>query len=127
MLVDAFPMGIDFERFSKDYSDCEDFTKAEKEILEIKQDARIILSIDRLDYTKGIPERIKAFDLFLSKYPEYQGKVKLYQIVAPSRVQVSTYEQLKREITELISEVKKIRNYHLMPIWYYFNHFHKKA
>ena len=37
MLVDAFPMGIDFDRFSKDYSECEDFTKAEKEILEIKQ------------------------------------------------------------------------------------------
>jgi trehalose 6-phosphate synthase/phosphatase len=128
VLVDAFPMGIDFERFSKGYSDCEDFTKAEKEILEIKQDARIILSIDRLDYTKGISERIKAFDLFLSKYPEYQGKVKLYQIVAPSRVQVSTYEQLKREITELISEVNgKYGTITWMPIWYYFKSFSQES
>ena len=64
----------------------------------------------------------------MSKYPEYQGKVKLYQIVAPSRVQVSTYEQLKREITELISEVNgKYGTISWMPIWYYFKSFSQES
>ena len=97
--ADVFPMGIDYDRFSKEY-DCESFQKEASEIAENTDGNKLILSIDRLDYSKGIPERIKAFDCFLEKYPQYIEKVRLHLIVAPSRVQVDTYEELRREITE---------------------------
>lgn len=119
--VDAFPMGIDYERFSH-LADTD-----EKEVQEIRESAkgmRMLLSIDRLDYTKGIPERIKAFGIFLENYPEYQGKVRLNLIVAPSRVEVDTYGELRRVITELVSEINgKYGTMGWMPIWFFFQSF----
>ena len=70
--VDAFPMGIDYDEFKSIASSPE----VEEEVKRIRKklgDRRIILSVDRLDYTKGIPLRLEAFDLFLDKYPEYVG------------------------------------------------------
>ena len=108
--VDAFPMGIDYARFSKEYDDPE-FQAEIKEIDRSLAGERMILSIDRLDYTKGIPGRIKAFGLFLEKYPEYQGKVRLTLIVAPSRTEVDTYDALRKEITDT-------RQRNQREIWY---------
>jgi Trehalose-6-phosphate synthase len=75
-------MGIDYERFANG-SGNQDFFSEVKEIYDSNEDVKNILAIDRLDYTKGIPERIKAFDLFLERYPEYIQKVRLTLIVAP--------------------------------------------
>lgn len=121
--VDAFPMGIDYERFSRDYSD-EEYLRWEAEILRAKEDTKIILSIDRLDYTKGIPERLKAYDIFLSRHPEYRGKVRLNMVVAPSRIEVLSYAHLRREIAELVSEINgKYGTIRWMPIWFLFQSF----
>ena len=121
--VDVFPMGIDYKYFSGAYDD----SLLRKEIGEIcasHQGTKIILSIDRLDYTKGIPERIRAFGRFLATYPEYREKVRLYLIVAPSRVEVDSYDALRREITERISEVNgRYGTVKWMPIWYFFQTF----
>lgn len=121
--VDAFPMGIDYDRFSK--IDSDQSCSAENRILsEADKDCKIVLSIDRLDYTKGIPGRIRAFRRFLHNYPEYREKVRLYLIVAPSRVEVETYERLLREITQKVSEVNgKYGTFNWMPIWFYFQSF----
>ncbi len=121
--VDAFPMGIDYDYFSKDYTDSL-FQKQSTEIEESIKDTKMILSIDRLDYTKGIPERIRAFAYFLEKYPEYLEKVRLNLIVAPSRVEIESYDELRREITELVSEINgKFGTFSWMPIWFFFQSF----
>ncbi|MPW24441.1 bifunctional alpha,alpha-trehalose-phosphate synthase (UDP-forming)/trehalose-phosphatase [Alkalibaculum sp. M08DMB] len=125
--VDAFPMGIDYDFFSKDYDDNQ-FQIEAKEIVDNIKGTAMILSIDRLDYTKGIPERIKAFSYFLQKYPEYIGKVRLNLIVAPSRVEVESYELLRREITELVSEINgKFGTFSWMPIWFFFQSFTQES
>lgn len=125
--VDAFPMGIDYDRFSMEYA-TEEFEKEVRQIADSTEGKRIILSIDRLDYTKGIPKRLRAFDEFLWRYPEYKGKVRFHLIVAPSRVAVDTYEALRSEIAELVSEINgKHGTVAWMPIWYYFQTFSQES
>ena len=100
--VDAFPMGIDYEKYSSASSQPEIQDEIEKVRYEIGN-RRLILSVDRLDYSKGIPLRIKAFHNFLENHPEYHERVQLILIAAPSRMHVPHYIELKREIDELVS------------------------
>ena len=65
-----------------------------------------ILGVDRLDYTKGIPERLLAYKYLLEKYPEHRGKVKLLQIAVPSRIDVLEYKGLKEEIEQLVGSIQ---------------------
>ncbi|RKZ26943.1 bifunctional alpha,alpha-trehalose-phosphate synthase (UDP-forming)/trehalose-phosphatase [bacterium] len=102
--VDSFPMGIDYEKFANAASD----PKVKKEIDKVCKtlgDYRIVLSIDRLDYTKGIPQRLEAFDLFLEKYPEFKEKVIFIMVAVPSRTKVEHYRLLKKEVDELIGKI----------------------
>jgi len=116
--VDAFPMGIDYER----YSGAEDNEDVKREIERIKKKVgsnRVILSVDRLDYTKGILIRLEAFDHFLKKNPNLRGKVVLILVAVPSRTGVESYMILKKELDELIG---KINGEHgtigWVPVWY---------
>lgn len=112
--VDAFPMGIDYHYFS---------SKTIDEV-NIPKDYKVILSVDRLDYTKGILERIKAYRAFLKRYPKYRGKVKLHLIVAPSRQSLPTYDELRRNIEKLVSETNgEFGSFDWMPIWYLYQSF----
>lgn len=125
--VDAFPMGIDYDRFSKEYTTPQ-FEQEVQQIADSTKGKKIILSIDRLDYTKGIPKRLRAFDEFLWRYPEHKGKVRFHLIVAPSRVAVDTYEALRSEIAEMVSEINgKHGTVAWMPIWYYFQTFSQES
>ncbi|MBI2369298.1 MAG: trehalose-6-phosphate synthase [Deltaproteobacteria bacterium] len=63
------------------------------------------LGVDRLDYTKGIRERLQALDLFFSKYPEYRGRFTFIQIAVPSRTRIEAYRRLRGEIEALIEEI----------------------
>ena len=116
--ADAFPMGIDYDRFAKGVED----PSVQREISRIRRKVRnykIILSVDRLDYTKGIPERLRAFDLFLTENPEYKEKVMLILVVVPSRIGVDHYASLKRQVDELVGEINgKHCSFGWMPIWY---------
>ncbi len=116
--VDAFPMGIDYDRFANALGD----SKVKSEIDRIRRKSKgckIILSIDRLDYTKGIPQRLKAFDLFLERYPEFREKVILILIAVPSRMGVEHYRTLKREVDELVGRINgKYGTINWIPIWY---------
>ena len=79
------------------------------------------MSIDRLDYTKGVINRIKAFDIFLSKYPEYSEKVRLVMLTVPSRSDVPEYKNLKKETDELVGRINgKYATVNWTPIWYYY-------
>lgn len=104
VLVDAFPMGIDYER----YRDAARTPagRAEAERIGVRTGVcKVVLSIDRLDYSKGIPDRLRAFDAFLERYPEWQGRVTLMCVAVPSREGVETYRQLKTEVDELVGSI----------------------
>lgn len=116
--VDSFPIGIEFNKW---YHAKED-PIVKREITRIKNkvgNRKIILSIDRLDYTKGIPLRLEAFEAFLSSYPEYREKVSIIMIVVPSRTGSEHYIMLKREIDELIGRINgRFGTIGWNPIWY---------
>jgi len=95
--VGVFPIGIDFEEFEKLARKAPPQPETERE--------RLVLGVDRLDYTKGIPERIRAFERLLELHPEHREKVALLQIAVPSRSEVLEYQTLKREIDELVGQV----------------------
>ena len=119
--VDSFPMGIDYGRFANAVNEPE----VKKEIEKIRKkvgDRKIILSIDRLDYTKGILQRLYSFDNFLEKYPKYKEKVILILVAVPSRTKVEHYRQLKKDMDELIGRINgKYGTIGWIPIWYIYN------
>jgi trehalose 6-phosphate synthase/phosphatase len=102
--VGAFPISIDFKEFSNMAA-----TKYVSDqawyVHEKFPDVKIILGVDRLDYTKGILERLQAFRNALLRYPELQERVVLVQVVVPSRREIPEYQQLKTEIERLVGEV----------------------
>ena len=80
---------------------------------------QVILGIDRIDYTKGIPERLRALDRLLSLHPEHIGKIRFVQVGAPSRTRIPSYQALGREIDELVAEINwKYAQGRWMPIIY---------
>jgi trehalose 6-phosphate synthase/phosphatase len=102
--VDAFPIGIDYQKFTAALDD--PATKKEIEILDNHyKDQRIILSVDRLDYSKGIPHRLRAFEAFLEQNPAYHKKVSLVIIAVPSRTEVQTYKDLRDQIEQTVSRI----------------------
>jgi trehalose 6-phosphate synthase len=69
------------------------------------QNRKLVLGVDRLDYTKGIPYRLRAFEWALKKYPELQSRIVLVQITLPSRTHVPEYQHMKSEIDEMIGRI----------------------
>lgn len=113
VFIDVFPMGIDYDKFrdkalevsSKPIQDRSKLHQDIDRFLLDAPDRKLILSIDRLDYSKGIPERIKAFRRFLTDHPEFKEKVSLVMLTVPSRVDVEQYQSLKSEIEELVGGI----------------------
>ncbi len=121
--VDSFPMGIDYDKFFHASSSKETLAKS-KDYKKILSPQKVILSIDRLDYSKGIKHRLNAFDLFLEKYPAYIGKVSLILIVVPSRAKVDKYQQLKEEIDTIVGRIEgKYSQMDWAPIHYFYRSF----
>ena len=102
--VEAFPISIDYQAFAEQTETAEVLERAQQ-IKNGSHGLRIAVGVDRLDYTKGIPERLKAFGRFLRQYPEFHRKVELIQIVVPSRENIPRYDQLKREVEQLVTHV----------------------
>ncbi len=102
--VDTFPMGIDYTKFHNALNDSETrrIIEGYKKML---WDSRIILSMDRLDYTKGILNRLQGYEMFLERNPDWHGRVVLICIVVPSRTGVEQYQQMKRQIDEIIGKI----------------------
>ena len=129
VVVNTFPMGIDYDKFHN--AATTHFQQKNREKSQLKkqlelhkkgdESGKLILSIDRLDYTKGVVNRIKAFDLFLTKYPEYQEKIRLVMLTVPSRADVPEYMRLKKETDELVGRINgKYATVNWTPIWYYY-------
>lgn len=121
--VDVFPMGIDYNRFAN--LEPEESTSEEiRHLQKLTERHQLIISIDRLDYSKGIPHRIRAFDLFLRRNPKYHGRVTLILVVVPSRSNVDQYRQLKEEIDELVGRINgQFGTFNWTPIRYYYRSF----
>ncbi|MGM0652594.1 MAG: bifunctional alpha,alpha-trehalose-phosphate synthase (UDP-forming)/trehalose-phosphatase [Bacillota bacterium] len=102
--VDTFPMGIDTNKFSSTASSPA-VVKEKGALGKRLKTKKVILSVDRLDFTKGIPERLKAFELFLDKHPQWHGKITYVMLCVPSRTKVREYQLLKSEIDELVGKI----------------------
>lgn len=127
--VDSFPMGIDYNKFHDAAKSHRKLCSEERSELQQKldehfestKDTKLILSIDRLDYTKGIPNRIRAFEYFLNKYPEFKEKVRLIMLSVPSRSDVPQYQLLKKETDELVGRINgEFSTVNWTPIWYFY-------
>ncbi|MDX1777786.1 MAG: trehalose-6-phosphate synthase [Thermodesulfobacteriota bacterium] len=116
--VGAFPISIDYEGFNQDASTKEVADEAWY-IHERLPERKLVLGIDRLDYTKGILERLEAFGLLLEKYPDLRGKINFIQVVVPSRTIVQEYQDMKRTIDETVGRINGQFTYQdWVPIFY---------
>ncbi|MGB0837368.1 MAG: bifunctional alpha,alpha-trehalose-phosphate synthase (UDP-forming)/trehalose-phosphatase [Flavobacteriaceae bacterium] len=128
VVVNTFPMGIDyakFESFALKHQAQKEEEKSElRKQLEIhknEQDALLILSIDRLDYTKGVVNRLEAFEQFLEQHPEYIGKARLIMLAVPSRSNVPQYQQLKNDTDQMVGRINgKFAQVNWTPVWYFY-------
>lgn len=128
-MVDVFPMGIDYNKFestalklkSLPQDKTSDFHQELEHYFSTSPDHKLILSIDRLDYTKGIPHRLRAFECFLEHCPEYREKVTLIILAVPSRGKVDHYQQLKQKVEELVGQINgKYATINYTPVRYFY-------
>ena len=121
--VDAFPMGINYTL----YNDTAILPQVQQKAKELKKSFgphKLILSVDRLDYSKGIIHRLKGFALFLEKHPEYKEKVSMALIIVPSRDKVDRYADLKTKIDETIGSINGIYStINWTPVYYFYHSF----
>jgi trehalose 6-phosphate synthase/phosphatase len=120
--IDQFPIGIDYQKFRQACTDekvvgiC---TALEEKFIGQK----VIFSVDRLDYTKGLGYRLDGFETFLNEFPQWREKVTFILNVIPSRDSIPTYNDMKRSIDEQISTINgKFSTLHWQPIMYRYNH-----
>ncbi|MCB2156471.1 trehalose-6-phosphate synthase [bacterium] len=102
--VGNWPISIDFDEFVET-AKSEEANQEAWYFHEHFPRMKLIMGLDRLDYTKGIPERFRAFERFLEKYPDMQGKVSLYQHLIPSRTHVPDYQDLKNLLDRLVGRI----------------------
>jgi trehalose 6-phosphate synthase/phosphatase len=118
--VGAFPMGINDEQFALLASDIDVRARAET----IRSEAhgrRIFLGVDRLDYTKGIPRRLLAFQRLLEREPGLRDRVRFIQVAVPSRIDVRAYHAFRKELDELIGRINgQFGTVDAVPIHYLF-------
>ncbi len=104
----TFPMGIDVEQFET-LSASDDTARAVTEMRTQAGEKRLLLGVDRLDYTKGIPRRLLSFERFLNRHAEWRDRVRFVQIAVPSRGGVEPYKAYRREVNELVGRINGAR------------------
>jgi trehalose 6-phosphate synthase/phosphatase len=102
--IGVFPIGIDFGAWARQAHGA-DITGKVAELRSLLPNRQLLLGIDRLDYTKGIPHRLQAFRHALARYPELHERVTLIQVVVPSREHIPRYNELKTRIERLVTEI----------------------
>ncbi len=119
--IGHFPISIDYHAFAKRAATRAVADQA-RNLRDRLPEGKLILSVDRLDYTKGILCRLAAFRHALARYPELRGRVSLLQIVVPSRVDVPEYQKLKTAIEERVGAINGewAEPGDWLPIWYVF-------
>ncbi|MEM6265789.1 MAG: trehalose-6-phosphate synthase, partial [Bacteroidota bacterium] len=118
--ADVFPMGIDYDKYAGKEAE-EGGSEEVQFIRNYGRNRKLILSIDRLDYSKGIPERMQAYEKFLERNPKYHGKVTLILVAVPSRSNVDQYQTLKEQVDEMNGRINgKFGTFNWIPIRYYY-------
>jgi trehalose 6-phosphate synthase len=113
--VCPFPISIDFEGIQQDLQSPEVREEAEAlERLLPRRPGVLAVGVDRLDYTKGIPERLQAIDLFLQQHPQYQGRFVYLGVAAPSRMDLPAYQELSGSLQ---AQVQTINARHATDTW----------
>ena len=102
--VEAHPIGIEVDRFKR-MSNSEHVKEKAETLRNRFGTEYIVIGIDRLDYTKGVISRLLAFEQFLEENPEYHGRVTFFQVATPSRTEVESYQELKREVDEAVGRI----------------------
>ena len=100
----AFPLGVDPQMFLK----LAESPRVIKEMEQIRSEnagRRLLLGVDRLDYIKGIPRRLLAFEELLKDHPSLRGQVRLVQVIVPSRTSVESYEKYRKQIDEMVGRI----------------------
>jgi trehalose 6-phosphate synthase len=117
--IGAFPISIDYNAFMRRAAAPEVAAKA-RELHTLLPKRKLVLGIDRLDYTKGITLRLRAFQSLLERYPDMRGRVSLLQVVVPSREDIPQYGRMKTEIEQLAGRINGefARPGGWVPVWY---------
>ncbi|KAK5662524.1 hypothetical protein OQA88_8436 [Cercophora sp. LCS_1] len=114
--VGAFPIGIDPEKFVEGLQK----PKVIDRIAALKrkfEGVKLIVGVDRLDYIKGVPQKLHAIEVFLTEHPEWIGKIVLVQVAVPSRQDVEEYQNLRAVVNELVGRINgKFGTIEFMPI-----------
>jgi len=119
-IVGSFPISIDFREFAQQAAS-EVVVNAARQLCEAIHNRKIVLGIDRLDYSKGIPEKLRAFRNALERFHEIHRKISLIQIMVPSREDIPEYRVLRAEIEGLVSEINgKFTTPGWIPVHYMF-------
>lgn len=103
--LDALPIGIAPEEYTKLLAEDETTARQHAEWAERYKGQKIILAVDRLDYTKGLPERLRCYAQLLRSSPELKEKIILIQIAVPTREGIDTYQDLRTEVNQLVGEI----------------------
>ncbi len=101
--VGVFPMGVDAKAVEATARSQE--VTAEVEALHGATEEQFLVGIDRLDYTKGIPRRLLAYERLLERHPELHGRVRLVQVAAPSRTRVDAYIDFRHQVDALVGRI----------------------
>jgi alpha,alpha-trehalose-phosphate synthase [UDP-forming] len=116
------PISIDFDEFVELATQSQVSTETQQ----IRRDAnvrRLVLGVDRLDYTKGIPERLQAFRDVLTRYPGLRQEISLIQVVVPSREEIPSYQKLKNQVKGLVAAINhQFGTPSWVPIRYQYGH-----
>ncbi len=117
--IGAFPISIDFGAIERQAALPEVANKA-SDLHRLLPGRKLLLGIDRLDYTKGIPHRVEAFANLLHRYPEMRERISLIQVVVPSRLEIRDYKNLKNTIERLVGRIngEYMKPGGWVPVWY---------
>ena len=116
--ADAFPLGIDFDKFHNSCSSPKTINH-KKKLQRHLSEKKLIFSVDRLDYSKGFINRLQAFELFLEKFPSWHYNVVFNMVVIPSRDNIDAYREIKKEIEATVGRINgKYGNLSWLPIIY---------
>jgi trehalose 6-phosphate synthase len=124
--IGVFPISIDFHEFAE-VAAAPEVNSRVAEIRHEQNGRQIVLGVDRLDYTKGIIERLLGYRHLLRQAPEIRKRITLVQVVVPSRADIPKYQELKREVERMVSEINgEFSDTGWVPIHYLYRHLTRK-
>lgn len=120
--TDLFPIGIDFKKF-QEHCNNSNVSAYEEDIHKNFGNKKIIFSVDRLDYTKGLTNRLEGYEIFLEQHPEWREKVVFIFNIVPSRDVIPSYSERKKLVAEKVSTINgKYSTLGWQPLMYRYNH-----